>query len=130
MWNKKMIIFSSIVVIFLVFAAIVILSLSGRKDRIDDNRIHYEQEAHREESTENVNTGNAVYRKRYVVMQTMSDIIIYQEQQTDNGTELTFFDYAAISVELLPDDLKSEIEEGIFFDSEEELYAFLQTYSS
>ena len=51
-------------------------------------------------------------------------IVVYCDDET------TIYMYTTISALRLPDNLRSQIVEGIFMEDEAELYSFLETYSS
>ena len=53
-----------------------------------------------------------------------NNIVVYCDD------EKTIYMYTTISALELPDNLKSQIVEGIFMEDEAELYSFLETYSS
>jgi hypothetical protein len=46
------------------------------------------------------------------------------------GEDMCFYDYAQIKWELLPQDMKEQLLCGMYVTGEQELYDFLQTYSS
>ena len=52
------------------------------------------------------------------------DVIVYEEDKK------TIFEYTDISVENLPLSVKNQVIEGFFLTEEEEVYSFLETYSS
>ncbi len=47
-----------------------------------------------------------------------------------NGDERTVYEYTQISIHLLPEELKEEVRQGYYLENEEELYSFLENYSS
>ncbi|MGN0318830.1 MAG: hypothetical protein ACI4E1_12940 [Lachnospira sp.] len=66
---------------------------------------------------------------KYMIKATKDTVVIYIVRDEFNE-ELEFFDYASIRLEQLPVDARKNIETGIYFDNEKELYEFLQAYSS
>lgn len=47
-----------------------------------------------------------------------------------NGDEKTVYEYTPISLHLLPDDIREEVMDGYYLENEEDLYNFLENYSS
>ena len=47
-----------------------------------------------------------------------------------NGDEKTVYEYTQIPIHLLPDDMKEQVMNGYYLDNEEDLYNFLENYSS
>lgn len=47
-----------------------------------------------------------------------------------NGDEKTVFEYTEIAINTLPDNLREDVLEGYYIASEEELYSFLENYTS
>jgi ABC-type phosphate transport system substrate-binding protein len=66
-----------------------------------------------------VSTKNAAYYMQLCGNQ----VIVYQADQS-------IFEYTDVNLELLPSSVKKELKTGKQFDSEEELYEFLETYTS
>lgn len=47
-----------------------------------------------------------------------------------NGDEKTVYEYTQIGIEALPEELQEQITSGIYLENEEDLYSFLENYSS
>lgn len=47
-----------------------------------------------------------------------------------NGDEKTVYEYTQIPIHLLPDEMKEQVMNGYYLDNEEDLYNFLENYSS
>lgn len=47
-----------------------------------------------------------------------------------NGDEKTVYDYTQISVHLLPEDIRQQVQDGYYIEDEATLYNFLEAYSS
>lgn len=62
--------------------------------------------------------------ERYYAVIENGYIVIYH----DNSKEL--YDYTSISVNNLPEYIRENLSKGIYFSTEQEMYDFLQTYSS
>lgn len=62
--------------------------------------------------------------KSYYLNYDNGRIVIYNEP------DRTFYDYADVNYDIIPDDIRRELEKGMHIDGEDSLYDFLQTYSS
>ena len=62
--------------------------------------------------------------KGFFITEYEGDVIVYEEDKK------TIFEYTDISVENLPLSVKNQVIEGFFLTEEEEVYSFLETYSS
>lgn len=67
-----------------------------------------------------VSTKNAAYYMQLCGNQ----VIVYHQ------ADQSIFEYTDVNLELLPSSVKKELKTGKQFDSEEELYEFLETYTS
>lgn len=47
-----------------------------------------------------------------------------------NGDEKTVYEYTQIPIHLLPDEMKEQVMNGYYLNNEEDLYSFLENYSS
>ena len=61
---------------------------------------------------------------RFFVKLINETLVIYENDHE------TVYDYANVNFSLLPDDTRRELYDGIYIDTEEGLYDFLQNYSS
>ena len=46
------------------------------------------------------------------------------------GDDKIFYDYADVAVNLMPVEIREQLKYGLYITGEQELYEFLQTYSS
>lgn len=68
--------------------------------------------------------GNVEKNSEYLLKELNGYVIVYL------GDEKTVYEVTGISITELPKEVQSQIQEGIKFDSINELYAFLENYSS
>ena len=68
--------------------------------------------------------GNVEKNSEYLLKELNGYVIVYL------GDEKTVYEVTGISINELPKEVQSQIQEGIKFDSINELYAFLENYSS
>lgn len=68
-------------------------------------------------------TAASVVQYRYYIKMKDNHAIVYR-------TDHTVFEYTDLNQELLPESLKKELLAGKYFYNEEELYEFLETYTS
>lgn len=61
---------------------------------------------------------------KYYLMEQDGSVIIYEQDKK------TVYAETAISVELIPERLRVQLKDGIAIDTEQELYEFLENYSS
>jgi len=61
---------------------------------------------------------------KYYLKEQYGKLVVFE------GKNHEIFMETSIEVEVLPDDLKEKLEVGIFFQTEAELYDFLESYSS
>lgn len=47
-----------------------------------------------------------------------------------NGDEKTVYEYTQIGIETLPEDMREQVLNGIYLENDEDLYSFLENYSS
>lgn len=87
--------------------------------------LEIEAEKDRERDADNVN-GQGHAEKEFYLIDEQGTIVIYELQ----GEEKKFYDYAAVETALMAEDIRLQLKNGLFINSIEELYEFLQTYSS
>ena len=68
-------------------------------------------------------TGNSQMQEFYLIIENYRINVYYNEDRQ-------LYDIADINVSELPTDIKQNLEQGIVIKGEQELYDFLQTYSS
>lgn len=68
--------------------------------------------------------GNVEKNSEYLLKELNGYVIVYL------GDEKTVYEVTGISITELPKEVQNQIQEGIKFDSINELYAFLENYSS
>ena len=58
--------------------------------------------------------------------------LIYSEDRLCiyRGDDKIFYDYADVAVNLMPVEIREQLKYGLYITGEQELYEFLQTYSS
>lgn len=114
-------IFISLILIFVV----IILFTTADKTKNNTTEQSKMQETESQESNE-----EAVYSSKteesyqYIIFDVDGHLLVYY---ADNST--VFFD-TGIQTKNLSEDMKSALEKGIRFQTEEELYEFLENYSS
>ena len=94
----------------------------------DDDAVR-ESEVETQEDTQETTPADARVQsvpKKYYVIEENDKICIYEVRQSEN----VFYDYGAVDKNLMSEEMKLELKKGINFNSEPELYEFLQTYSS
>lgn len=111
-----------------IFLFLVCLELGYRwsYQRSADN---YEQNKELVQETEEMETvmateGNAEKNSEYLLKELNGYVIVYL------GDEKTVYEVTEIAVDELPDEVQTQIREGMRIQSTDELYAFLENYSS
>ncbi|MDO5402911.1 MAG: BofC C-terminal domain-containing protein [Eubacteriales bacterium] len=64
--------------------------------------------------------------KKYYIIEEDGRICIYEIREGEN----VFYDYGAVEKNLMTEEMQFKLKNGIYINSEPELYEFLQTYSS
>lgn len=62
--------------------------------------------------------------EEYYLLLTEGKVCIYR------GDDKVFYDYAAVNMDSMPVEVREQLKYGLYLDNIEELYDFLQTYSS
>ena len=124
-------------------AAVFILFLAGfgvvayyaskgnDKDIVKEETFHYQPETEYESSA--VYNGSAgIYANGRGQTEKESFYLIYSEGRVCiyMGDEKIFFDYADVNMDTMPTEIREQLKYGLYVTGEEELYEFLQTYSS
>ena len=110
-------------IVFALIAAFIIIWIvnMGRNDDIiiDDDTTTYDML----KDLDKDGTGTD-YMKSYYLSYDGQRVVIYSEP------DRSFYDYADINMEVLPPDIREQLKLGMYIDGEDNLYDFLQTYSS
>ena len=117
---------------FLIVSLMVLVLLSGAYElsyRAAVERAREEQTAsvlpRQEEASESVETeGEAAKGERFFLMEKNGYVAVFLEDQT------TVYEYTSIEVDALPETMQKEIRNGKLLESIEELYGFLENFSS
>lgn len=108
-------------IVFALVAAVVIIWIvnMGQKDDIiiDDNTTTYDL-------LQDLDKDETQHMKSYYLSYDGQRVVIYSEPDRN------FYDYADINMEVLPPDIREQLKLGMYIDGEDNLYDFLQTYSS
>jgi hypothetical protein len=117
------IILAGVLLALIVAVAIIWIVNVGSDDGtiIDDNKPSYDMLQNIDDTTETATSG---YVKSYYLSYDGTRVIIYSEP------DRYFYDYADINMEVLPPDIREQLKLGMYIDGEDNLYDFLQTYSS
>jgi hypothetical protein len=117
------IILAGVLLALIVAVAIIWIVNVGSDDGaiIDENKPSYDMLQNLEDTTAVTTSG---YVKSYYLSYDGTRVIIYSEP------ERNFYDYADINMEVLPPDIREQLKLGMYIDGEDNLYDFLQTYSS
>lgn len=130
-------------------AAVFILFLSGfcviahfaskgsDKDIVQKETFHYQPEDTEYDYSQNGVTeqergSEGVYANGRAKMEKESYYLIYSEGRVCiyRGEDKIFYDYAEINMDTMPIEIKEQLKCGLYVTGEQELYEFLQTYSS
>lgn len=102
-----------------VFVIIWLVNMNSRDDIIiDDDKTTYDL------LMETDKTYETEYVKSYYLNYDGTRVVIYSEPERE------FYDYADINMEVLPPEIREQLKLGMYIDGENNLYDFLQTYSS
>lgn len=114
-------IFLAIIVIILTLLYIKFYNESGR-NQTDDTTAPIENST--ENNTQSLTSSNEYSTYYFYAKNDNGRISVY-----DVKTQTLYME-TGIEVEFLPEELQQELESGIYFKTEEELYDFLESYSS
>ena len=78
-----------------------------------------------QENNDNKRTGNSA-EMEFFIKKIDGNVVIYHYKDG----EYVFYDYAVLDEGQMQDDLKDTLTVGIYFENEERLYRFLESYSS
>ena len=70
------------------------------------------------------NTKNITKEETFYLIYSEDRLCIYR------GDDKIFYDYADVAVNLMPVEIREQLKYGLYITGEQELYEFLQTYSS
>lgn len=84
------------------------------------------------DSTSLADTSAGIYANRKVQTKKETFYLIYSEDRLCiyRGDDKIFYDYADVAVNLMPVEIREQLKYGLYITGEQELYEFLQTYSS
>ena len=84
------------------------------------------------DSTSLADTSAGIYANGKVQTQKETFYLIYSEGRLCiyRGDDKIFYDYADVAVNLMPVEIREQLKYGLYITGEQELYEFLQTYSS
>ena len=84
------------------------------------------------DSTSLADTSAGIYANGKVQTKKETFYLIYSEGRLCiyRGDDKIFYDYADVAVNLMPVEIREQLKFGLYITGEQELYEFLQTYSS
>lgn len=84
------------------------------------------------DSTSLADTSVGIYANGKVQTKKETFYLIYSEDRLCiyRGDDKIFYDYADVAVNLMPVEIREQLKYGLYITGEQELYEFLQTYSS
>ena len=84
------------------------------------------------DSTSLADTSAGIYANGKVQTKKETFYLIYSEGHLCiyRGDDKIFYDYADVAVNLMPVEIREQLKYGLYITGEQELYEFLQTYSS
>ena len=84
------------------------------------------------DSTSLADTSAGIYANGKVQTKKETFYLIYSEGRLCIylGDDKIFYDYADVAVNLMPVEIREQLKYGLYITGEQELYEFLQTYSS
>lgn len=84
------------------------------------------------DSTSLADTSAGIYANGKVQTKKETFYLIYSEGRLCiyRGDDKIFYDYADVAVNLMPVEIREQLKYGLYITGEQELYEFLQTYSS
>lgn len=107
--------------------------LYRKNEKADEIRLEKAIQNEATENTQNTNqvlvetievSDSSICHGRFFVIEEDGYLVIYDK------SSMKRYDETTILVENLPEKLRLKVQEGIYFMNEEELYAFLESYSS
>ena len=84
------------------------------------------------DNTSMADTSSGIYANGKVQTKKETFYLIYSEDRLCiyRGDDKIFYDYADVQLQLMPSEIKEQLKYGMYITGEQELYEFLQTYSS
>ena len=84
------------------------------------------------DSTSLADTSAGIYANGKVQTKKETFYLIYSEDRLCiyRGDDKILYDYADVAVNLMPVEIREQLKYGLYITGEQELYEFLQTYSS
>jgi hypothetical protein len=117
-------------ILIFICAAILVFSLIDRKDQSKETPVEpliiqdTENDETNEAEDESITTNTLEESYQYIILEEDGHLLVYY---SDNMT--VFFDSGILAANL-PEAILQKLETGIRFSDEEELYEFLENYSS
>lgn len=101
----------------------------------NDKTIILEETYYHQAETENASTTKErsdIYANGKAKMQKESFYLVYSDNRLCiyRGDDKIFYDYADVQMNLMPTEICEQLKYGLYIEGEQELYEFLQTYSS
>lgn len=118
--------FTVSIIAILVITCAYQLSYQKAKERAEEARVQKEEqlkEAQKQEESVAAD-GDALKEDCYYLMEVNGYIVVYLSDKK------TPYEYTSIQFDDLPDRLRNEVRNGKYIESTEELYGFLENYSS
>lgn len=119
--------FTVSIIAVLVITCAYQLSYHKAKERAEEARIEKEEQLRKaeEENQESVTAdGDAFKEDCYYLMEVNGYVVVYLSDKK------TPYEYTSIPFDELPDRIRQEVRNGKYIESTEELYGFLENYSS
>ena len=110
-----------------IFLAVLVITLAwlyikfNNEARVENERIVTENEVSKEQSV-TISQDYTAYP--YYIKEEYGKLVVYESKSDEIYME------TSIGIYTLPQDIRTKIESGIFFSTEQELYDFLESYSS
>ncbi|MGN0327769.1 MAG: hypothetical protein ACI4D4_02185 [Lachnospira sp.] len=126
--DKRAVIIWTVVVLSVITALVIcyFVVLYGKYVGIHKNDNDIYDESQNDENVDAVPELNY----KYMLVRQQDYFVIYKYVIKDGEIYRDFYDYAMINPQMCDDNLLDELEIGIGFKDEEQLYDFLQAYSS
>lgn len=126
--DKRAVIIWTVVVLSVITALVIcyFVVLYGKYVGIHKNDNDIYDESQNDENVDAVPKLNY----KYMLVRQQDYFVIYKYVIKDGEIYRDFYDYAMINPQMCDDNLLDELEIGIGFKDEEQLYDFLQAYSS
>lgn len=128
---------AAVFIIFLAGIGVITFyaSKGSDKDIVLKETVHYQPETDYESSVNDENMNNIASDGVYANGKAQTQEIYYLIYSEDKvciyrGDDKIFYDYAEVNMDTMPVEIKEQLKLGLYVTGEQELYEFLQTYSS